>query len=67
MSKSKLLTVTQVCDLIGVARATLGRWIDDGTFPPPKVIRRRPCGRPTSIRWHIEIVMEWLEAAKTAL
>ncbi len=67
MSKSKLLTVRHVCALIGVSRATLDRWIDDGTFPSPKVMRRWPCGRPSSIRWHVEIVMEWLEAAKTTV
>lgn len=67
MAKDRLLTVRQVCALLGIARATLGRWIDEGVFPPPKVLRTRRCGRPTSIRWHADVVADWLEAAKTTV
>lgn len=64
MSKSKLLTTRQNCNLLGISRATLNRWVDEGIFPPPVVMRRRSCGRPTSIRWHLDVVISWLEAAK---
>lgn len=64
MSKSKLLTETHVCYLLGVHRATLGRWRDEGIFPEPGFTKRRPNGRITSMRWHIDVVMDWLEAAK---
>lgn len=66
MFKGKLLTVRQVCELLGVHRSTLDRWVDDGSFPAPWVRKRRRCGRPTSIRWRIEVVMDWLRAAQTA-
>lgn len=67
MSKGKLSRVRHVCNLLGVSRATLSRWVDEGIFPPPVVMRRRACGRPTSIAWHTDTVMEWLLAAKTVL
>lgn len=60
MSKSRLLKLRQVLELVGVSRATIDRWRDDGSFPPPVVLRVRPCGRPTSIRWRTEDVEAWL-------
>ncbi|MGD9921941.1 MAG: helix-turn-helix transcriptional regulator [Pseudorhodoplanes sp.] len=56
----RLLTTRQVCALVGTSRATLDRWRDDGSFPPPVVLRSRPNGRPTSIRWRPQDVEDWL-------
>ncbi len=62
MSKSRLLKLRQVVEIVGASRATIDRWEDAGLFPARVVIRRLPCGRPTSIRWRIEDVEAWLAA-----
>lgn len=64
---ARLITTRHVCAMIGASRSTLYRWVDTGDFPPPVVIRRRPCGRPTSIRWIREVVEEWLESRRWTL
>lgn len=68
MSKTaRLITTRQVCAMIGASRSTLDRWVEAGDFPPPVVIRCRPCGRPTSIRWIREIVEDWLKSRRWKL
>ncbi|MFN0218843.1 MAG: helix-turn-helix transcriptional regulator [Hyphomicrobium sp.] len=52
--------MNQVRAMVGVSRATVDRWRDDGSFPDPVVLRRRSCGRPTSIRWRVDDIEHWL-------
>ena len=60
MSKERLLKLRQVSAIVGASRATIDRWRDDGSFPPPVVLRARKDGRPTSIRWRVQDVEDWL-------
>ena len=53
----RLLNVKQVCYILGVARATLYRWIELGTFPEPKKLSRSRSGR---IAWLESDVRAWI-------
>lgn len=60
MSTERLLKLRRVSEIIGASRATIDRWRDEGLFPEPVILRRRPDGRPTSIRWRAQDVEDWL-------
>ena len=51
-----LLTVSTVCELIGVCRSTVYRWISEGSFPEPVRISER------SVRWKIDDIEAWRNA-----
>ena len=55
----RLLTMKEVCYLIGVARATLYRWMEDGRFPLPLRPSKRPRGR---ILWREQDITDWMRA-----
>lgn len=48
----KYLTHMEVCELLSVSRRTLFRWRQDGYFPQPSYIGRRPVyGRDVVDAW----------------
>jgi len=61
MSKTlKLLKVRQVCEKVGVSRATLDRWEAEGIFPTRVILRRDPkSGRATRVGWREDEIDDW--------
>ncbi|MGL4553963.1 MAG: helix-turn-helix transcriptional regulator [Gemmataceae bacterium] len=54
---TKLLKPAEVCEIIGIHRRTLNKWIAVGRFPKADhTITNR------TVRWHVETVLEWMEA-----
>jgi prophage regulatory protein len=51
-----LLRLGDVCDLLGVARSTVYRWMSRGEFPAPVRIGDH------AVRWSIESVQTWRDA-----
>jgi len=51
-----LLRIGTVCELIGVCRSTLYRWISEGSFPEPVRISER------AVRWNIDDIEVWRNA-----
>lgn len=51
-----LIRVSEVCDLVGVCRATVYRWISEGAFPHPVRISER------AVRWDVNEIEAWREA-----
>lgn len=65
MSKTdRFLRFDEVCAMVGVSRSTINRWRDEGTFPPPVVVRHRPDGKAATIRWRLDDILNWM-ATKT--
>ena len=59
-----LLRLTEVCELLGVSRSTVYKWLAEGSFPVPV----RLTGK--SIRWRrsdLELWCDRLEATKSSL
>jgi excisionase family DNA binding protein len=54
MKSTKLVSVAEVAEIIGVSKITVRRWVKAGSFPPG--IR---CGRRL-IRWNLDTVQAWL-------
>ena len=50
----KLLRMAQVCELVGVSRATIYRWIASGSFPVPLKIG------PAAVRWRLDDIEKWV-------
>ncbi len=46
----------QAADMVGVHRATLARWRQDGIGPPCRVIRH---GRRPTVRYHVPTINRW--------
>ncbi len=55
----RLLTPDDMCQLLGISRRTLLRWISSGRVPAP--IRVGSEGRPL-LRWPAEVIQQWLAA-----
>lgn len=55
MSRLKMLRLPEVSDRVGVSRATLYRWIEDGSFPRQIRLGRRSMG------WPEHVVDNWLQ------
>ena len=53
----RFLSLKQVCLMIGVARATIYRWVDAGVFPEPKKLSAYRSGR---IAWLEDDVLNWM-------
>jgi len=51
-----LLRIGTVCELIGVSRSTVYRWISEGSFPEPVRISER------AVRWQIDDIEVWRNA-----
>lgn len=51
-----LIRIREVCDLIGVCRATIYRWMSEGSFPQPVRISDR------AVRWKVDEIETWREA-----
>jgi len=54
IDEKRLLRKPELQKLLGVSRATLGRWIKGGKFPPPSLIQN---GRSM---WSFDIYQLWL-------
>lgn len=50
------LRLTEVCEMIGVGRSTIYKWVNEGTFPAPVKISER------AIRWNIDEIEKWRDA-----
>jgi prophage regulatory protein len=51
-----LIRLGDVCELVGVCRSTVYRWMSEGTFPEPVRIGEK------AVRWRIDDVERWREA-----
>lgn len=51
-----LIRITEVCDLVGVCRTTIYRWVSEGIFPPPVRISER------AVRWRVDEIEVWRDA-----
>lgn len=52
------LTLSEVCQQVGVSRWTLRRWVRANTFPAnTHVFERRP-------RWSSSVVAKWIDAQR---
>jgi len=50
-----LIRIREVCDLVGVCRATVYRWVSEGAFPRPVRIS------DTAVRWKVDEIEAWRE------
>ena len=51
-----LIRLGDVCELVGVCRSTVYRWMSEGTFPEPVRIGEK------AVRWRIDDIERWREA-----
>lgn len=51
-----LIRISDVCEFVGVCRATVYRWISEGAFPEPVRISG------TAVRWKVDEIEAWREA-----
>jgi len=51
-----LLRLTDVCELVGVCRSTIYRWMSEGTFPQPVRVGEK------AVRWRTGDIERWREA-----
>ena len=52
----RLLSVADLCRVLGVGRSTIWRWRRDGILPPPIELT------PSTSRWPEDQIAEWLRA-----
>jgi prophage regulatory protein len=52
-SAAKSDRIREVCDLAGVCRATVYRWVSEGAFPQPVRISDR------AVRWKVDEIEAW--------
>lgn len=52
----RFLREREVCEMIGVHRSTLRRWVYAGLFPAPALIG------PSAVRWRSSVVQEWMDS-----
>src|SRR5690606_27544961 len=48
-----LIRISEVCELIGVSRTTIYRWMTEGEFPQPVRLSKY------AVRWRIDDVESW--------
>lgn len=58
--KDRLLRVDEVTRITGLARSTIYKMMDSGTFPRPLRVGER------AVRWRESDVVAWLESRPTA-
>ena len=51
-----LMRIGEVCELVGVCRSTVYRWVSEGSFPKPVRISDR------AVRWNIDDIETWRNA-----
>jgi predicted DNA-binding transcriptional regulator AlpA len=47
------IRLAEVCEMVGVARSTIYKWVSEGTFPRPVHISDR------AVRWPIDAIESW--------
>ncbi len=50
------IRISELCELVGVCRSTVYRWISEGSFPQPVRIGER------AVRWRIDDIDAWRNA-----
>ncbi len=58
MQADKLIPITEVMELVGLAKPTIYKYIRDGEFPKPVKLSRR------ASRWSLNAVLEWIDKRK---
>jgi prophage regulatory protein len=53
MQPGMLIRLTELCELLGVSRSTVYKWMAEGTFPPPVRVSER------AVRWRTEDIQAW--------
>lgn len=53
VSSNVLLRLPEVCQRLGLSRATIYKWISEGRFPAPVQVSQR------SVRWRAEEINQW--------
>lgn len=56
MQQGMLIRLNEVAELLGVARSTIYKWVNQGTFPSPVRINER------AVRWRTEDIERWRSA-----
>ncbi|MEZ5551531.1 MAG: AlpA family phage regulatory protein [Pseudomonadales bacterium] len=56
MRPGMLIRLAEVCELIGVGRSTIYKWMNEGTFPAPVNVSER------AVRWRTEDIEHWRNA-----
>jgi prophage regulatory protein len=51
-----LIRLADLCELLGVSRSTIYKWVSDGTFPAPLHVGER------AVRWRMQDVETWRDA-----
>ena len=51
-----LIRISEVCEVVGVCRSTVYRWVSEESFPKPIQIGQR------AVRWRIDDVEAWRNA-----
>ena len=54
-----LMRIGEICELVGVCRSTVYRWVSEGSFPEPVRIGER------AVRWNIADIEVWRNGLKT--
>ena len=52
----RMLRLPEVRDITGVSRSSIYKWMDEGTFPPPKKLGER------AIAWDSREIAEWVDS-----
>ena len=60
----RIITTADVCDLYGVSRETVRRWVADGLQLAPET-PVKPSGRPVVQLFRASVVAAWVEARRT--
>jgi len=53
MRPGMLIRLTELCELLGVSRSTVYKWMAEGTFPPPVRVSER------AVRWRTADIEAW--------
>jgi prophage regulatory protein len=61
-SEERYLKVGDLSALLGVARSTIYRWVNEGHFPKPVILGPEDKASNSSTRWLRTEVQEWLDS-----
>lgn len=51
-----LIRISEVCEMVGMGRTTIYRWVNEGTFPSPVRVSKY------AVRWRVDDVERWRDA-----
>lgn len=61
MWPGRLIRLPEVCELLGVSRSTVYKWVAENSFPPPVRVSER------AVRWRIEDIQAWRSSLVASL